>query len=47
MRNWSIGSFENSEGGECNGIVMDMMDTMDMMKIVVGTAVLLNGYWNE
>lgn len=47
MRNCSIGSFENSEGEKCNGIVMDMMDTMDMMKIVVATAVLLNGYWNE
>lgn len=38
MRNCSIGSFVNSEGEVYDGIVMDMMN------VVVATAVVLNGY---
>lgn len=38
MRNCSIGSFDNSEGKLCDGTVMDMMN------VVVATAVVLNGY---
>lgn len=38
MINRSIGSFDNSEGEVCDGIVMNMMN------VVVATAVVLNGY---